>query len=68
LYIENALITNPENNNQAIVSITTPDAKFKNVMIKNRKITHNKAGVKYFSEKSAGFNNAFVEKVKKLNQ
>ena len=67
LYIENALFTNPQNDNRAIFSITTRDAEFKNVMIKNRRITHNKARVEYFENGTQGFDDSFVEKVKQFN-
>ena len=66
LEIENALFTNPAKNPRAIFSVNIKDAKFKNVMVEDRKIIKNNSNVKIFSKGSKEFDNSFVAKTQNI--
>lgn len=66
LEIENALFTNPAKSPRAIFSVNIKDAKFKNVMVEDRKIIKNNSNVKIFSKGSKEFDDSFVAKTQNL--
>jgi hypothetical protein len=66
LSVENALFANPAKSPRATFSISVKDAKFKNVMVKGRKIVKNNVDAKIFSEGSKGFDDSFVAKTKAI--
>jgi hypothetical protein len=66
LNIENALFTNPENNPRAYFRIDVKDAKFKNVMVKDRKIINKNSDVKIFSKDSKDFDDSFITENPKI--